>query len=59
MNPDPLKSDAQAPACCDTVLLSTCCGEETKPTCCGPERAPSVCGCGDRETSEPAAIESR
>ena len=59
MNPEALKSDAQAPACCESVLLSTCCGEEAKPACCGPERAPAVCGCGDAETSDRAAIESR
>jgi thioredoxin reductase len=50
---------APSSTCCDSVLLSTSCGEETQPTCCGPERAPSVCGCGDAETSEPPAIESR
>ena len=59
LNPDPLKTDEQAPACCDSVLLSTCCGEKGKPACCGPERAPAVCGCGDAQTSDPAVIESR
>jgi hypothetical protein len=49
--PDPLKSDAQTSACCDSVLLSACCGEEVKPTCCGPEEAPAVCGCGGTTAS--------
>ncbi len=52
-------AESQAPACCDSVLLSTCCGEEAKPACCGSERAPAACGCGDAQTSDPAAIESR
>jgi hypothetical protein len=59
MNPVPSTSDAQASACCDTVLLSACCGEEAKPACCGPERAPVVCGCGDQPARETEAIESR
>lgn len=45
----------KAPACCDSVLLSSCCGEEAKPTCCGPERAPVVCGCGGRPATGQAA----
>ncbi len=51
---------AEAPACCDSVLLSSCCGEEVKPTCCGAERAPVVCGCGERPaTGQAATSESR
>ena len=54
------KHDGQAPACCDSVLLSSCCGEDAKPVCCGPERAPEVCACSEVPTGEPPVpIESR
>jgi hypothetical protein len=54
------RNDSEAPACCDSVLLSSCCGEEAKPTCCGSERAPVVCGCGGRPaTDTPVISESR
>jgi hypothetical protein len=39
------KAGGTAPACCDTVLLSTCCGDDVKPSCCGPVAAPVACGC--------------
>ena len=59
-NTQSTRKAVDAPACCDSVLLSSCCGEELKPTCCGPERAPVVCGCGGRPATDQAATsESR
>jgi len=47
------QAEPAAPACCDSVILSTCCGHEAKPLCCGPEKAPAVCGCGNQPPAKP------